>query len=186
MVNLVNSWMKGIIVAVIITIVIEMILPEGKNKKYIKTVINLYILYVIIAPVCTKLLHKNINFKEIMAHYQVPEISVKKIDNNKYIKEIYEQNIKDKITEDLNNMGFAVSEIRVMMSENDEDYGNIEKIELHVKKNQNKSIKPIEKINIGDNVKEENKIISEDDRNKITEYLISNYGISNENIIIGG
>ena len=100
MVNLVNSWMKGIIIAVIITILLEMILPEGKNKKYIKMVINLYILYVIIAPVCNKVFHKQIDLKEVMERYQVSEITVNPIDNNKYIKETYEENIKEKINLD--------------------------------------------------------------------------------------
>ena len=186
MVNLVNLWMKGIIIAVIITILLEMILPEGKNKKYIKMVINLYILYVIIAPVCNKVFHKQIDLKEVMERYQVPEITVNPIDNNKYIKETYEENIKEKINLDLQNMGFTISAIKLKMSEEDESYGSLEKIELSIELNENKTVKPIEKVNINENVKEEKSILSEEDKKKITEYLISNYGIANENIIIGG
>ena len=37
MINVINRWMKQIIFAVVITIIIEMLVPEGKNKKYIKT-----------------------------------------------------------------------------------------------------------------------------------------------------
>ena len=85
MVKLVNSWMQGIIIAVIITIIIEMLLPDGKNKKYIKTVINLYILYVIIAPVCLKVFNKKIDFSGILKSYKMPEITVSSLDNNKYI-----------------------------------------------------------------------------------------------------
>ena len=32
----IRQWCEGIIIAVIISIIIEMIIPEGKNKKYIK------------------------------------------------------------------------------------------------------------------------------------------------------
>ena len=34
MIKFINSWAQGIILAVIIATIIEIILPEGKNKKY--------------------------------------------------------------------------------------------------------------------------------------------------------
>ena len=36
----ISSWVQGIIVAVVIATIIEMILPEGNSKKYIKIVIG--------------------------------------------------------------------------------------------------------------------------------------------------
>ena len=36
MVKFINSWAQGIILAVIIATIIEIILPEGNNKKYVK------------------------------------------------------------------------------------------------------------------------------------------------------
>ena len=35
MISWFNSWAQGIILAVIIVTILEMIVPEGKNKKYI-------------------------------------------------------------------------------------------------------------------------------------------------------
>lgn len=35
-----SSWAQGIVVAVIIGTIIEMILPEGSSKKYIKVVVR--------------------------------------------------------------------------------------------------------------------------------------------------
>ena len=32
----IRAWCEGIIIAIIISIIIEMILPDGKNKKYVK------------------------------------------------------------------------------------------------------------------------------------------------------
>ena len=51
MIKYISSWAEGIIVAVIIASIIEMILPKGNTEKYIKTVIGIYILYTIISPV---------------------------------------------------------------------------------------------------------------------------------------
>ena len=45
MVNWINSWLRGIVIAVIITTIIEMIIPEGNIKKYIKTVMGVYIIF---------------------------------------------------------------------------------------------------------------------------------------------
>lgn len=53
MINNISSWAEQIIIAVIIATILEMILPKGNSKKYIKTVIGIYILYVIISPVIT-------------------------------------------------------------------------------------------------------------------------------------
>ena len=54
MIKFINSWAQGIILAVIIATIIEIILPEGKNKKYVKTVIGVYILFTIIYPLIKK------------------------------------------------------------------------------------------------------------------------------------
>lgn len=51
MINSISSWAEQIVIAVIIVVIIEMILPKGNSKKYIKTVIGIYILYTIISPV---------------------------------------------------------------------------------------------------------------------------------------
>lgn len=50
-----STWAKSIILAVIVSTIIQMILPEGNNKKYIKTVIGLYILFTIISPIISKI-----------------------------------------------------------------------------------------------------------------------------------
>lgn len=51
MINSLSSWAEQIIIAVIIATIIEMFVPKGNSKKYIKTVIGIYILYTIISPV---------------------------------------------------------------------------------------------------------------------------------------
>ena len=45
MVEWISGWAQGIIVAVIIATIIEMLLPEGSSKKYIKVVVGIYILF---------------------------------------------------------------------------------------------------------------------------------------------
>ena len=51
MISWLSKWAQGIIVAVIIATLIELILPNGSSKKYVKVVIGIYILFTIISPV---------------------------------------------------------------------------------------------------------------------------------------
>ncbi len=65
MINNINSWTSKIIIATVITIIIQMILPNGKNKKYIEIVSSLYILYVILNPILN--IDKNVSILDIKA-----------------------------------------------------------------------------------------------------------------------
>ena len=65
MIKFISSWAGGIVLSVIIATILEMILPEGKNKKYIKTVIGVYILFAIISPIISKVTGKTIDTQRI-------------------------------------------------------------------------------------------------------------------------
>ena len=51
MIQFLSSWAEQIVLAVIIATIIELILPQNKNKKYIKMVIGIYVLFNIISPI---------------------------------------------------------------------------------------------------------------------------------------
>ena len=54
MIKFLSNWAQNIIVAVIIGSIIEMILPSGSLKKYVKVVIGIYILFSIVSPIINK------------------------------------------------------------------------------------------------------------------------------------
>ena len=64
-----NQWTKNIVIAVIIGTIIEMLLPKTKNKKYIKVVLGIYILFCILNPV----VGKQINFENVFNQFAVNE-----------------------------------------------------------------------------------------------------------------
>ena len=66
MVKFINSWTQGIILGVIIGAIIEIILPEGNNKKFVKTVIGVYILFTIVHPLINAVSNKSINLNSII------------------------------------------------------------------------------------------------------------------------
>ena len=185
MINVINRWMKQIIFAVVITIIIEMLVPEGKNKKYINMITNIYIIFIIVSPIFSKLTLKEINLNEIFINESTKTVAASSIDNTKYIEERYIKNIKESINTNLSNIGYEVKNIDVFINIKDEKYGQIEKIRLSVEKKQKEEIKKIEKVSIGtENNSNMEQNLSEEDIQIITNYLMINYGVIESNIIL--
>lgn len=208
MVEWLNNWAQGIIVSVIIATIIEMILPNGSSKKYVKVVVGLYILFTIISPAIKKFTSKDFNvndlldtkaYEEQMAKSD-EEIS-KKIEenNNRTIKDIYQSNLESDIKAKLKDKGYDVLSTYIQIRD-DENY-TIEFISLSVDKvettqnteNSQKSntgtiqINEVEEVNIqiGENTtKENNTTITSSEKQKIAQYISSTYDISIDNIEI--
>lgn len=133
MINFINSWVQGIIIAVIISTIIEMILPNGNIKKYVRTVIGTYIVFVIISPIITKFTGKEISLGE----FKLPDVGKyeqKTIDTNAYIESTYINTIKQDIIENIEKKGYEVEDITIEIETAEENYGNINKINLKVSK----------------------------------------------------
>ena len=58
MIGIIRNWCEGIIIAIIISVIIELLVPEGNNKKYVKVVIGIYIIFVIINPLLNLMNYK--------------------------------------------------------------------------------------------------------------------------------
>ena len=50
MIEAMSNWAGELVVAMIVTTLIEMLLPDNKTKKYVKTLIGTYIVFCIISP----------------------------------------------------------------------------------------------------------------------------------------
>ena len=134
----ISSWTQGIIISVTIATIIEMILPNGNSKKYIKMLLGMFIIFNIITPVISKITGKEFKIKEIQDIgkniYNASAYSINKIDldNNQNIKEIYILNLKKDIKSKIEDMGYSVINIQIT-AEDDENY-KVSKISLNIKK----------------------------------------------------
>ena len=54
MINFFSTWAEQLVLAIVISSIIEMVLPESKNKKYIKMMLGIYVLFTILSPVVNK------------------------------------------------------------------------------------------------------------------------------------
>lgn len=204
MISFLKTWINQIIVAVLITTIIEMILPNGNNKKYIKMVIGLYILFTIIQPVITKFTGdsidiSNFDYKKYF-NSDVLETSSKDFENNnsKLIKQAYINNIKEDIEKKIEQKGYKLinCNINILDDETKETYGTIKSISLKLKKKTNKADKSsgniikIENVNVGTNNNTlntnttEKSDISSDEKKQIIQYLSEEYSIDTKNIVI--
>ena len=187
MINWLRSWSNQVIVAVIIATIIEMILPEENNKKYIKMIIGLYVLFTIIQPVITKLTGNEINLndfnynKYLKDTVQVSSSTEQFEDtNSKLIKQTYIDSIKRDIQQKIEQKGFKVLKCELDITQ---DENLLKNIELNLEKNTkeentdlNNKIQ-INEVNISKNTIDEKKkdVISDKDKQELKKYLSEEY-----------
>ena len=202
MIEFFNSWIQGIIVAVIIATIIEMLLPKGNNKKYIRVVIGIYIVFTIISPVIQNFFQKEWkvsleDFWEELEGESTKTYTDLEDSNQKNIQEIYKKNLEKDMQAKIEKQGYIVQNIDIQLSKNEEEYeimqveitARKDKIRLTNSKQENKIyINKVEKIEISleedETQQEDLRELNTPEKNAIKQILTSNYEILEENIII--
>ena len=195
--NWISGWIQGIIIAVIIGTIIEMLLPDGNCKKYVKVVIGVYILFSIVSPVITKVTGNEFRVSDIYDINTYIEVSAKASQENvenrqqNQIKQVYITNLKSDMKQKIQEKGYIVKSLTLEIS-NNEQY-TLKKIFAQVSKkkekdsvnNQVESVNEI-KITVDNNVenKEENISLSTKEQNDLKAYLSSIYNLEEKNINI--
>lgn len=193
--NWISGWIQGIIIAVIIGTIIEMLLPDGNCKKYVKVVIGVYILFSIVSPVITKFTGNEFRVSDIYDINTYIEVSAKSsqenIENNQQnqIKQVYITNLKNDMKQKIQEKGYSVKSLTLEIS-NDEQY-TLKKIFAQVSKRKNEEnneVKGVNEINITisnttENI-EEDISISTKEQNDLKAYLSGIYNLEEKNINI--
>ena len=198
MINWIKLWVEQIIIAVIISIIVEMILPEG-NKKYIKMVLGLYILFVMIGPVISKATNSDeildFDYNRFFPKDVYSTSNTEKFEdtNNKLIEQTYIEKIKSDIETKIEKMGYSVDNINISIigNKSSENYGQISNLEIKISKLKEDKTSTnkiqIQNINVGNNVtsniNSEELNITETDKKKIIEYITNEYSIMDKKII---
>lgn len=192
MINAMSTWAKSIILAVIVSTIIQMILPEGNNKKYIKTVIGLYILFTIISPIISKISGGNstIDVSKYENYFNVESTttaSANSIDKN--LDNTYTSSIKADIKNRMKQKGYKVNSLDANIElKNEESYGTINSLKISLEReenNNNSNIQAVNKIEIKisnntNEVKQNN--LTSMEKQEIKNYLSETYSIKKENI----
>lgn len=191
MISNMSSWAQGIIIAIIIGTIIQMLLPENKNKKYIKVVIGIYILFSILSPV----VGKSINFN----NYNLNEYVVENEAVNQSEEYIYSDSVKNtfrnkvivNIKSQLKSKGYTANSIDIDLDDNCNILGIkiFEIYEYSEEQQENQKYKiVVNKIDTNINSVDINQKpvsgMATGDKNDLINYLSENYGLDKENIII--
>lgn len=164
MIEWISNWAGGIVVAVIIGTVIEMILPSGNSKKYIKVVIGIYVLFTIVSPVITKFTGETIEVSDILDldKYveEAEDVAIQNnIQSNNQIMEVYSSGIKEDLKAKIEAKGYMVNSIDIGIA-NDESY-SITDITIDVEKE--------EKVDGNEMVENEENMGEADSTNKVEQ-----------------
>lgn len=199
MINWITNWAEGIIVAVIIGTIIEMILPNGKSKKYIKVVIGIYILNMIISPVISKITGNSLeisssevkSFLESDSKYVTSNLENTN-DNN--IEKIYKSKLEEDIKRKVQDKGYEVNKIvlQIELENHDEkEYGKIKNMQINLNKKISNETKENSvlinniQIDFNNGTQQENlQNITEEEKKQLKEYIADTYEISEESIDI--
>ena len=169
-----------------------MLLPKGNSKKYIKTVIGVYILYVIISPVITTVTGKDFKIDyDIYEEYFSTSDEYKSIqsdfknENNKYIENTYKEELRKQIRKTINDLGYYIYNINFEM---DFETGKITNLNINVvfkEEIQENNAISINKIEIGKSIKkQEDNNLSKQEIDKIKQKIQEDYGIEYDKIRI--
>ena len=167
-----------------------MILPKVNSKKYIKTIIGIYILYVIVSPVISfatghepKLDYSV--YEKCFGHsdeYKLIQSDFKD-ENNKYIVDTYKEEIKKQIVKTINDLDYYATNIAFDLDLKTGEISNLT-MSIDIKDNMTNMIL-IDKIGIGNTIKKQEKNnLSKQEIEKIKNKLYNDYGINYEDIII--
>lgn len=194
MINSISSWAGQIVIAVVIVTILEMLLPNGNNKKYIKTIIGIYILFIIVSPLVTYFFKENLNFDTILGTYSIETNAIEgkedlTVPTNNQVEKLYIKEVEKEIEQEIEKQGYETKAIETNVDINN---GEITYLKIIISKTNNENnivtknsiVVPIN-IQISKNeVNEVEKNISEEEFEKIKEALKETYKIEKEKIII--
>lgn len=153
MIESINIWCENLIVIVCLITLVEMLVPDGINKKYIKVINGIFLMFVVLNPIIDIVDNKKRNYS-FLENFKTDVVCVSQ--NNEIINKVYEDGMIRQIKSDLKKVEVECLDVEFDF---DDKYEKITKI----------------RIKILNDVK---------NKNEIKEYLMKNYFVELEDIII--
>ena len=109
MIEFFKNWVEQLAIAIVIVSIIELLLPSGNLKKYIKIVLGIYIVFCIVNPFVNGnsiLNFENSDFENYIENQSVSNINEESM--NKRIQDLYIQELKKTIENNLAKRGYKI------------------------------------------------------------------------------
>ena len=133
MINAFSSWAEQLVIVIIIASIIEIILPENKNKKYIKMVIGVFVMINIISPFINNSDLFAINNLDL-EKYVMEEKQVNQESMDIRLQELYVEQLEKTVKTKVEEGGYIVNKCKVdALLYGDKNKQGIKSIELKIK-----------------------------------------------------
>ena len=155
MISFLSSWIEQIIIAIIIVSILEMLLPSGNIKKYVKIILSVFVIFNIISPFVNSTDLYDISFENIDTNVNNSKTlntsnSIDQSSMDKRLQELYVEELEDNIKTKIEENGYFVKKCKVdAILDSSSSNAGIKKITLVVAKDKD-YIKHVEKVNIGE------------------------------------
>lgn len=191
MISFLREWIEQIAVAVIIASIFEMILPDGKTKKYVKMILGVFIIFNMISPFVNGSSLYNFSVNDIVGNY-MNEITVDTTNSvDDKVEELYIKELEKDITKTVEEQGYVVEKCNIDAKVySDEKEAGISSVNITIsskKETEQTEISNIEKVEIGvniDNSNEKDAAITEKEIKELKKILSDYYEIDKEIINI--
>lgn len=175
MVDSISNFCVSIICTIMVIIIIEMIMPDGKNKKYVMFVCGLVVTLSLIEPIINLL---KMDLEEVFSE-NLTEYSEYKVDKSLYddtLKKSYEKVLVDDIVNRLKENGYDVSAVKIEYDET-----TFEPIRIYMNlEGEAGFVQPV-KIEVGKGQSDRKNDVS---KMKIRNIVSEDYGVTKDNVII--
>lgn len=176
MVTNISNFCTSIICTIMMVIILEMLVPEGKNKKYILFVCGIIVTLILFEPILNLL---NINIEQVFSEsmFKYEELKYDESLYEKSIRETYEETLINDIVNRLKENGYSVSNVRV-------EYDNVTLQPSKIYMNLEGEAGYIQPVKIEVHSQNSNIIENQIMKNKIKNIITENYGVKRDNIYI--
>lgn len=123
-----SSWIISIVGIVVLGVLMDLIMPDGEMRKYIKSIFSVFVVFIMINPVLKIDINK-IDFNKFIYNESSVEINQNFLNN--YNKE-YKQSLELICEENLKNAGFSGVEVVICLDLSKTSF-EIEKVKLDLK-----------------------------------------------------
>lgn len=183
MIDNISNYISSIIILILAITIIELILPNSKNKKYVMFASTLVIMLSVINPILKVFgfeidITKEVeNFQKEMKGYENSSVTKYQLEENVY--DTYVENLKNNMKQRLEDIGYRVLKTEIQVDKYTYEPNQIEMLIEY----EDGDIQPIV-IDVFGNTQTEK--IYDADRIKIKEILEKDYGVKKEKIQING
>ena len=158
MIEFLSSWAKSLGLAIVIVSILEMLLPNNKNKKYIRMIMGIYIIFNVISPFIKNqdiFNIENINIEKyaLNENKEIQENTeeINQTSMNKRIKKLYIEELEKDITKKIEDQGYKVTNCKVKANITEKENAmKIQEIKINIEKNENAKENKQEEENVED------------------------------------